>query len=286
MILVADSGATKCDWKFAKNGHNGNEEELPKVSTMGFSPFFHSKDFIADEIRKEADLNAQATEVDKIFYYGTGCSSEDRKEHIKTALQAIFNKADILVDHDLTGAALAACMGEEGIACILGTGSNSCYFKDGKVFEDVPALGHKLGDEGSGAYFGKKILRGFLYRRLPDYLMDKLKNEYGLSKEIIFDNVYVQGHENVYMASFMKSLSEFKEERWVKDFIRTGLKEFADIHITGYENYKEVPVNFIGSVAYYFQDDLQFVADHFGFKIGRIIKQPIHNLVEYHLLNS
>lgn len=281
MILVADSGATKCDWLVASSENNDG-----KATTMGFSPFFHEKAFITEKILENEYLSSIAQLVKKVYYYGTGCSSPSRNQLIKDALVVAFPKAEVMVDHDLTGAAIAACMGKPGIACILGTGSNSCAYDGKDVFELVPALGHKMGDEGSGAYFGKKLLAAFLYKRLPQEIHDKLEGEYGLSKEVIFDHVYHKGHENVYFASFMKSLSDFKEGDWVQDFIYKGLDEFADIHITCYPNYKEVPVNFVGSIAYYFLSPLEKVAEKYGFTIGRIERKPIFNLAKYHLENN
>ena len=277
MILVADSGATKCDWMHADKDKIGE-----KISTMGFSPFFHTEELIADTINKTEPLVAVAKDIEKVFYYGTGCSSPDRKNKMQKALQLVFKSANIEVDHDLNGAAIAACMGEPGIACILGTGSNSCYYDGKDVYEEVPSLGHRLGDEGSGYHFGKQLIRLFLYKKLPDYLMDTLSNEYGLTKEKIFANVYGEGYVNTYLASFMKSLSNHNNEKWVKEFIYTGLSEFVNFHIKVFKNYDHVPVNFVGSVAYYFKHVLDDVAADNGFKIGRVIKQPINNLVEFH----
>ncbi len=277
MILVADSGATKCDWMYADG-----DKISDKVSTMGFSPFFHTEELIIEKIREKEHLASVADKMSKVFYYGTGCSSTDRKQKIQKALQKVFVNAKVEVDHDLNGAAVATCMGEPGIACILGTGSNSCYYDGKDVFEEVPSLGHRLGDEGSGYHFGKQLLRLFLYKRLPDYLMDKLSNDYGLDKEKIFANVYKEGYVNTYLASFMKSVSDFNNEKWVKEFIYKGLSEFADFHIKVYKNYDLLPVNFVGSIAYYFKHVLEDVAKDNGFEIGRVIKQPINNLVEFH----
>ena len=278
MILVADSGATKCDWMTATPDHKSST-----INTMGFSPFFHTRDFIAEKILENSQLADIRHKVDAVFYYGTGCSSDDRKKLIKDSLQSVYEKADVLVDHDLLGAALAANLGKEGIACILGTGSNSCYYDGEKIYEAVPALGHKMGDEGSGAYFGKKLLALYLYKRLPAYIHEVLRDEYKLTKEGIFQVVYHEGHENVYFASFMKSLSNHKDDPWVIDFMYKGLYKFADIHISCYDNYKEVPVNFVGSIAHYFRHILEKVADDMGFTIGRIERKPIFSMVDYHL---
>ncbi len=276
MLLVADSGATKCDWKF-------DDLEIPKLNTIGFNPFFQTKEIIYNETKSNTDLMSKADAVDKLFFYGSGCSSDDRKAYVKEALQPLFPNANINVDHDLVAAALATCGNDPGIACILGTGSNSCYYDTGYLYEDVPALGNRLGDEGSGSYFGRKILSSFLYKRLPKYLHDRLVEDYGLSKEKIFDGVYKNAHENVFMASYMKVLSDFRDRPWVVKLVYDGMIEFIDIHVTGYKQHREVPVHFIGSVAYYFKDILQDACDHFGVEMGKVIKQPIHNLVDYHI---
>lgn len=276
MLLVADSGATKCDWKY-------EAEELPKYSTMGFNPFFQTKEIIYSETKGNSDLMAKASEVSELFFYGSGCSSKDRKDYVKDALQPLFPNAKINIDHDLVAAALATCGNDPGIACILGTGSNSVYFDKGEMYEDVPALGNRLGDEGSGSYFGRKILSGFLYKRLPQYLHDKLATDWGLDKETIFEGVYRNPHENVYLASHMKVLSDFRDRPWVVKLIYDGLCEFLDIHVTGYKEHRDVPVHFIGSVAYYFNDILLDACAHYGITIGKIIKQPIHDLVQYHI---
>lgn len=278
MILVADSGSTKCDWMIATPDHH-----IPKFSTMGFNPFFHSQDLIIETLKSSEEATKYASSIKQVFFYGAGSSSADRKAHITGALDQFFVEADISVDHDLMGAAYATCGKEAGISCILGTGSNSCYFDGKDVYEAVPALGHRLGDEGSGSYFGRKILSQFLYKRLPDYLHDKLVNDYGLTKEIIFESVYRKPNENVYLASFMKSLSDFRDKEWVNNLVYDGMCDFMDIHVTCYDNHKEVPVHFIGSVSYYFKDVLEKVCEKFGIRLGKVIKQPIYNLVDYHL---
>lgn len=281
MILVADSGSTKCDWMLATE-----DQSIPKFSTMGFNPFFHSKEKIVSTLKESQEAVKYAASIQQVYFYGAGSSSPDRKAHIADALAQFFPKARIEVDHDLIGAAFSTCGDDPGISCILGTGSNSCYFDGKEVYEAVPALGHRLGDEGSGSYFGRKILSKFLYKRLPSYLHEKLVEDYGLTKEVIFENVYRQPNENVYLASFMKSLSDFKDEKWVKELIFDGMTEFVDIHVTCYENYQDVPVHFIGSVSYYFQDILEEVCKSFDIKLGNIIKQPIYNLVDYHVAKS
>jgi N-acetylglucosamine kinase-like BadF-type ATPase len=281
MILIADSGSTKCDWMIVEN-----ETKQTLTSTMGFNPFFHTTEFIATEIRKNCILTEYAYQINEIFFYGAGCSHPDRNQQVALALNSIFTNANVVVDHDLTGAALAACQGKPGIACILGTGSNSCFFDGKDIFEEVPALGNRLGDEGSGSYFGRKILSLFLYKRLDEEVSNYMKYELQLNKENIFENLYHKPNENVYLASFMKIYAKFPGNKKLNKILFDGIAEFADIHILCFNNYKEVPVNFVGSVAFYNQEIIHQVAEKIGFKVGNIIRQPIGGLLAYHLKTS
>jgi glucosamine kinase len=278
MILVADSGSTKCDWMLIKS-----DTERIKTHTMGFNPFFHRSELIASELQKNALLMEIAPSVTHVYFYGAGCSSIDRNNIVKEGLQAVFQQThEIVVDHDLLGAALATTKGEQGIACIIGTGSNSCYFNGVHIEEAVPALGYVLGDEGSGSYFGKILLSNFLYHRLPKDISEALKDTYDLSKEGIFENTYNKANPNVYLASFMRFVSDHREHPYFKDMIYRGLSTFASIHVWCYDNFREVPVHFVGSVAYYFREILEEVAANHRFKIGRIEKRPVDPLADYH----
>ncbi len=279
MILVADSGSTKCDWLLLNGG-----ESIP-TKTMGFNPFFHSIELIKSELALNDLLTANREKVSSVFFYGAGCSSAERKQIIINALSFYFpNAEELVVDHDLTGAALATCGREPGIACILGTGSNSCLFDGRMVHEEVPALGHMLGDEGSGSFFGKILLSEFLYKKLPQDLHEAFEAEFKLLKEDIFFHVYNQPNPNVYLASFMKFVSRHKQHPHFKKMMFAGLKKFADIHILCYEKYAELPVHFVGSIAFHFEEILSEVAKVSGFTLGKIIKKPIDSLSEFHLL--
>ncbi|MDA0686818.1 MAG: hypothetical protein O3C22_08320 [Bacteroidetes bacterium] len=278
MILVADSGSTKCDWVFT----DGTETRLT-YHTMGFNPFFHSTDLIESEIRKNEELAATAPAVEHVFFYGAGASHESRNEIVAEALRRVFTNAQVVVDHDLTGAVCATCGDDPGIACILGTGSNSCYFDGKDVYEEVPALGYVLGDEAGGTFYGKELLRMYLYHELPDKVHAALEKEFNLTKEGIFEAVYNKPNPNVYLASFMRFLSDQREEKWVRDFIYNGFSKFINIHIWKYENHKEVPVHFVGSVAFYFSDLLREACKIHRLQIGVITREPVFNLVDYHL---
>lgn len=279
MVIIADSGSTKCDWLLI------NGKDPIETKTMGFNPFFHSKNLIVSELGKNDVLSECRAAVQHIYFYGAGCSSDERNAIVRDALAQFFAEANaVVVDHDLTGAALATCGDDEGIACILGTGSNSCYFDGTKVSEKIPALGYILGDEGSGSYFGKRLLSDFLYQRMPEDLRKAFYHQYSVSKEEIFLNVYGRSNPNVYLASFMRFMAENRLHPYINEIILKGLRHFADIHIMCYEQVTGVKVHFVGSIAHYFHEELHTVAKELGFEIGNIVKKPIHPLAEYHVL--
>lgn len=280
MIVVADSGSTKCDWVIA------DDQGSIKTETLGLNPLFKDTDFMLSALRSDPELTKHSSEITEVYFYGAGCSVPERNEIVRRAMTAFFTNAEtVVVEHDLTAAALATGKGQESIACILGTGSNSGYFDGSQVHEAVPALGYVLGDEGSGTYFGKILLREFLYNRLPGELQIEFEREFELTKESIFKAVYRDPNPNVYLASFIPFVGSRQEHPFFKEMIYKGLASFASAHITCYPNYKEVPVNFVGSIAHYFRDTLEEVATNFRFKVGDIQKKPIHELVKYHLAN-
>jgi len=277
MIVVADSGSTKCDWIF-KDG-----EHRVEISTMGFNPMFHSSDFIAEELGKNELFKKNAAETLEVFFYGAGCSSEKRNDIVRRGLEVAFPKATLNIEHDLKGAVYAACQGKPGIACILGTGSNSAYFDGQTIQEEVPALGYILGDEGSGAFFGKQLISEYLYKQLPDNIVAKFEERYPeLTKDDVFTGVYMQPHANVYLSSFMRFLSDNRDEKYIQEMVYRGLSTFIDIHIWQYKNYKSLPVHFVGSIAFYFESVLRKAASNHRLNVGRIIRKPVEELLRHH----
>jgi N-acetylglucosamine kinase-like BadF-type ATPase len=278
MILVADSGSTKCDWVIIST-----ENEQIDTKTMGFNPFFHSSDFIIDQLSGNETLKKFRNQIDQVYFYGAGCSSDQRNGVINEALNAFFPNLKVCrVDHDLLAACIATASDEQAIACILGTGSNSCYYDGQRVVENVPALGYVLGDEGSGSYFGKTMLRDWIYKTMPSDLHEAFGARYELDKEQVFSAVYTEENPNVYLAGFMPFASQNKEHPYIKALIYKGLSEFAKFHICCYSQYRELPVHFVGSIAYYFKDVLDQVAKDNGFSVGLIRKKPVIHMAEYH----
>jgi N-acetylglucosamine kinase-like BadF-type ATPase len=280
MLLIADSGSTKCDWRLV-----AEDKSYEDFKSIGINPFFHDEAMIESFLKKNAGLMKNADKVTAVFFYGAGCSSKTLKRIVDRGLGAIFTNAQIYVDHDLVAAALAVYDGEPCIACILGTGSNSCHFDGDIVREDVPALGYILGDEGSGSYFGKQLLRDFLYKKLPANIQADMVNELGLTKDIVIENVYMKPHANVYLASFMPFITERRQEPYFKKMIYEGLKSFIEIHVKCVRNAENIKSNFIGSVAYYHEDTLRQAAADCGIEVGHIIKKPIEGLYDYHIEN-
>jgi len=279
MILVADSGSTKCDWILIDSQSNQH-----KTNSMGFNPFFHDADLVYSKLMENELFIEYRNRVSEVYFYGAGCSSEARNRIIANGLKRVFSSAEtVLVDHDLKGAALSTSQGDTGISCILGTGSNSCYFNGTDVIEKVPALGYILGDEGSGSYFGKILLSEWLYHRMPAELAEDFEKEYYLTKEGIFEAVHHKADPNVYLASFSPFISKHIDHPYFREMVYDGLDKFVNIHVLCYDNYKDVPVHFVGSIAYYFKEVLQKVAIKYSFTVGKIEKRPVEPLTQYHI---
>jgi glucosamine kinase len=278
MILVIDSGSTKSDWVLIKDGKSNQRFE-----TIGFNPLFHDSAFIAENIQHNPELIKIASAIQAVYFYGAACSSSERKTVVSKGLQAFFINATISVEHDLAAAAFATYNGSPSIACILGTGSNSCYFDGNHVSQMIPSLGFILGDEGSGSFFGKKLLSAFLYHHLPEELNIAFQKKYGLNKEIIFDKVYKQPNVNVFLASFMPFYREHKNHPFCHKILVDGLELFLQTHVACYPNNKILPIHFVGSVAYHFESELKQAAQNTGVLMGEIIHKPIDGLVRYHV---
>jgi glucosamine kinase len=278
MILIADSGSTKCDWLLLHGGRT-----ILECPTMGFNPYFHSATVIANALRERKDLMSYAEQVEQVFFYGAGASSVELKAVVRTGLKVVFPNAKVHVGHDLDAAALATYSGVPHIACILGTGSNSCFFDGEAIYEEVPALAYILGDEGGGSYYGKRLLADFFYKRMPVHLAAQFGVKYSMNMKTMVEKVYTEPNANVYLASLSKFCSEHRKESYILEMVREGMHKFLEIHVACYANHKIVPVDFVGSIAYYFEDELRAVAAAMGIHVGVIVKKPIQGLVNYHL---
>lgn len=277
-ILIADSGATKCEWCLLYDG------KKKKVDTQGISPYYLDAAGIGQVIEKELlpALKRLNVEIDEVYYYGTGCLNPDNRKIVKKALRGIFRGAGLHVTHDLMGAALALCGSSKGISCILGTGSNSCYFDGRKIVKNSPGLGFILGDEGSGAYLGKKVIQYYLYNTFDEELRYKFDARYATSNKEILENVYKQPLPNRYLASFALFLVENRGHYMIENIIEDGLNDFFFNHLCKYRESWKLPIHFVGGVAYGFRDVVKELCHTYEFELGNILQKPMDGLIKYH----
>jgi glucosamine kinase len=277
MILIADGGSTKIDWRLIKEGR-----EFKQVQTPGFNPYLVGSDEIEEILWKELQPYIDNNAVSMVHYYGAGCSTPVKNMIVETAFEKIFPNARININHDLLAAAHALCGDYEGIAAILGTGSNSCYY-DGKEIKDgIFSLGYFFGDEGSGAYLGKQLLTAFLHKELPADIEMLLKEEYPKSLESILDAVYSKPAPSRFLASFSRFINNNRQHPYISNLLSNAFRAFYKYQVCCYSKHKEIPVHFVGSVAFHYQDILTEIAKEFGVRTGKFIKAPIDGLVEYH----
>jgi len=282
MILVADSGSSKTDWLLENSG--GEPEEF---KTDGLNPYFLTEKEIAKTIQTQgAELVKRNFKISEIFFFGAGCSNPDRREMISNALSQVFPKTFISVDSDLLGSAYATCGKEKGLCCVLGTGSNISFFDGEDIFEGKQGLGFVLGDEGSGSWFGKALVRDFLYGNMPAEIAKAFNERYHLDKETIIKNVYQKPKANSYLATFARFLNEVRTSAYAQNMLKTGFSEFIETNIKTYPEYHSCKCHFVGSIAYQFSDELKALCKEQGIHVGKIIKKPIYELLDFVVKNN
>lgn len=274
--LIADCGSTKSEWCLVSG------RKKVTVFTQGISPYFLDTKAIADVLRNELLPVLGRKRPDEIHYYGTGCLNPVNQRSVKKALSMVFPEADLEVTHDLMGAARALCGHEKGVACILGTGSNSCYFNGKRIVSNSPGLGYVLGDEGSGAYLGKKVLQYYLYNTFDEDLRARFDATYVTSAPEILDHVYKRPLANRYLASFAKFLAENRGHYMIENIIEDGLNDFFFNHLCKYRESWTMPIHFVGGVAWGFRDVLVELAGSYEFTLGKVLRNPMDGLVDYH----
>ncbi len=278
MILIADSGATKTLWALLQN----SGDLLGTYTTIGFSPLFHERADILPVLEQQAVLKQYAAQIQDIYYFGTGCSTPARCQKMETIFQEFFPKAGIHISTDMYAVAIATCFDEAGISCILGTGANSCYYNGNTLHEATPSLGYVLGDEGAGSYLGRNLIRHYLYQRLPKELHDSLAAQHEITKEIVLHQLYKTTHPKKYLASFTHFLGQHKTHPYVQEMLYQGFSEFLEYHVCIYPNHQKLPIHFSGSVAFYFQEMLQKALANKQLQKGKIIRNPVQELVRYY----
>ena len=273
MKLIADSGSTKTAWAVV-----GVEDKI--ITTSGINPIFMDANTITEILNTQLKPNLTEN-ITEVYFYGAGCASEEKNNIIKEALTSVFGKVNVEVASDLLGAARGLLGFSDGIACIMGTGSNSCLYENGKISWNVPALGFILGDEGSGAVLGKLLMGNIFKNQLPEEVKEDFVQTYGYNMMDVIEKVYRSPLPNRFLASFGPFIAKHKEVPEMKEMITTALESFIIRNVKQYP-YTTMPVSFTGSIAYYFSDILQDLATRHGLTIGKIEKDPLRGLVEFH----
>lgn len=275
-ILIADSGATKAEWCLLTGS------KTKTIFTPGISPYFLSSEQIQELLLKELKPKIKNSAVNEIFYYGTGCSNHENIGIVKKALHQVFPGAKVHVDNDLTAAAKSVCGKKKGMVGNLGTGSFCCFFDGKKIAKQTPGIGYALGDEGSGAYLGKKVIQYYLYEIFDQDLRARFDAKYVTNRIEILENVYKKPLPNRYLAGFALFLAENRGHYMVENIIEDGLNDFFFNHLRRYKEAFIFPVHFVGGVAFGFQDVLLDLCAIYQMEPGKILKNPMPGLIEYH----
>jgi N-acetylglucosamine kinase-like BadF-type ATPase len=275
--LLADSGATKTEWRLIGGSRNKS------LTTKGISPYFFTSQQIAELVVAEVAPWLGSAEIGAVYYYGTGCAVPANIKLVEKGLRLGLPQAlQVEVASDLLAAARALCGNQKGIACILGTGSNSGVYNGKKITRNNPAPGFILGDEGSGAFLGKKVLQHFIYNTFDEELMHKFNLMFATDYRTILDHVYKQPWPNRYLAGFTPFLSDNRGHYMIENILEDGLSEFFYNHLYKYPETWRYPISFVGSVAWNFRDVLAELCNSFQLQLGKVLQAPMEGLVVYH----
>lgn len=279
MILITDSGATKADWIAL----NEKGEQIFMTQTLGLSPEVLSQEVIEERLANNFELARNASKIKRLHFYGAGCGTGRMRRFLKEIFGNFFPNAKIDVKEDTYAAIYATTkMGEQGIVCILGTGSNCSYYDGYQLFQKVTSLGYILMDDGSGNFFGRKLVRDFYYHKMPQDLCILFEKEYNLEADVIKENLYKKPNPNTYLATFARFIIEHKDHPYCKGVIDKGFQQFVNNHIMQFELATKVPIHFVGSISFYLQEELKAVIERNDLILGQIRQRPIDGLMEFH----
>jgi len=276
-ILIADSGSSKTDWSLI-----GNNKRVKHYQTSGLNPFFRTEEDCHRLLTEELKLNPAKESIDRIVFYGAGVKSKKQASFIENVLKKHFRVKQAEAHSDMLAAARATSGTEKGVCCILGTGSNSCFYNGKKIMVQNPSLGYIVGDEGSGTYLGKRVLQYFFYNTFDDDLREAFRNKYGDDLSDILHKVYKDPLANRYLASFTQFLIEQRGHYMVENIIEDAFIDFHQRHVLKYRESWKYPIHFIGTVAYEFRDIIRSLHEQYGLETGHIFKSPQEGLIKYH----
>ena len=275
-VLIADSGSTKCEWCLM----DGKKRQM--VFTQGISPYFLNAGQIQELLKAELIPSLNNKKITEVHYYGTGLSNPINVRILKKVIKKIFPSASIEAYQDIMATARASCGHTKGVACILGTGSNCCFFNGKRIVKISPGLGYVLGDEGSGAYLGKKVVQYYLYNTFDEELRYKFDAKFVTNRIEILENTYKQPLPNRYLASFAVFLAENRGHYMIENIIEDGLNDFFFQHLCKFNESWKHPIHFVGGIAYGFKDVLQDLCKSYEFDLGNVLRNPMEGLVKYH----
>lgn len=277
MRVIVDSGSTKADWYYIDG-----ERQVEK-NTVGLNPLLYSEEHLNGAVLDSLPEGVGVEDISRVYFYSAGCSTQSSTQKMHRVLSSHFIKAHIEVESDLIGAA-RALIGSNGvgICCILGTGSNSCLYQNDVIVEQIPPLGYLLGDEGSGAWLGKQLLRAFFYEEMHESLAADFEAFLGMDRATVFIHLYHKEAPNKYLASLSRFLIEKREDVFIQNLIKQSFLEFIDRHVSKYTRSALTPVHFVGSIAYHYQKELKACLYSRCMRPGRILKKPIDGLIDFH----
>ncbi len=278
MIIVADSGSSKCDWAY----FDSIDKKIVSFETIGLNPHFIESKEIIDYLNNNNFISSISNKISTVYFYGAGCSETNKINKLKKILIKVFSKSKIVIEHDLLGACRSIYNNKTTINCIIGTGSIACLFDGKKCLPSVPSLGYILGDEGSGNYFGKKLLNLYFTDNLPKELKIDFENTSILKYNDLMENVYQSNRANYYLASFFPFIIKNKGHIFFDNMLKDGIKEFLNIHVYSIPRFSDYKINFFGSVAYMLRNIIRQELNKKSCQIGTFKKKPIISLFNYH----
>jgi N-acetylglucosamine kinase-like BadF-type ATPase len=283
MKLIVDSGSTKADWIAIDD----DGKVMFTTQTLGLNPEILNGEEIIERLNDRFDILQNKKSATHLFFYGAGCGTDRMKMMLSEIFKSYFSNAIVVVEEDTYAAVFATTpKGEKAIVSILGTGSNCSYF-DGKVLEQrVQSLGYIVMDDCSGNVFGKELIRKYYFNKMPKELAEVFETEYDLSPDFVKNKLYKEPNPNAYLATYAKFLIQHKEHEFCRKIIFKQMKSFIKNYIKQFENCKEVPVHFVGSIAFYLKEELEEIFEKYELQLGNVLRRPIDGLIAYHVANK
>ena len=279
MILIADAGSTKTSWVLVNN----ERMIIGKFESGGLNPTVFDEETLSKNIARHNEMFSHAAYIREIYLYGSGVDDQAAHDKLKKVLQSLFDRADIHIFSDMLAAARATAGAEPGIVSIMGTGSNSAYYDGKNIVNSIGYMGYLLMDDASGNWFGKQLLRDYFFKKMPKQLHQQFKSEYKINPKTVMKELYQKPQPNTYLASFAPFMKKHYKSKYIKDLLIRGFDKFITQQLSAYDQYKELPLHFNGSIAYIFKKELLEVINKHGLIPGKIIKNPVEELIDFHV---